>query len=89
MLVHLYVNCNAEYCLYHSICLIDRQYREYLEHILEYLTSFLYRTEPLQDIDKIFLKVSLILPFFYINVPLCSTCLCDYAVFYFGLYSAL
>ncbi|NP_001136895.1 Splicing factor SF3a60 homolog-like [Zea mays] len=34
-----------------------RKYREYLEHILEYLTSFLYRTEPLQDIDKIFLKL--------------------------------
>ncbi|XP_066345213.1 splicing factor SF3a60 homolog [Miscanthus floridulus] len=34
-----------------------RQYREYLEHVLEYLTSFLYRTEPLQDIEKIFLKL--------------------------------
>ncbi|KAL5224566.1 hypothetical protein ABZP36_011205 [Zizania latifolia] len=33
------------------------QYREYLEHILEYLTSFLYHTEPLQDIDKIFAKL--------------------------------
>ncbi|KAG8097958.1 hypothetical protein GUJ93_ZPchr0013g37249 [Zizania palustris] len=35
----------------------SRQYREYLEHILEYLTSFLYRTEPLQDIEKIFAKL--------------------------------
>ncbi|CAO2171029.1 unnamed protein product [Urochloa humidicola] len=34
-----------------------RQYREYLEHILEYLTSFLYRTEPLQDVEKIFSKL--------------------------------
>ncbi|KAL6615800.1 hypothetical protein ACP70R_038070 [Stipagrostis hirtigluma subsp. patula] len=34
-----------------------RQYKEYLEHILEYLTSFLYRTEPLQDIEKIFSKL--------------------------------
>lgn len=34
-----------------------RQYREYLEHILEYLTSFLYRTEPLQDTEKIFSKL--------------------------------
>ncbi|XBI10740.1 hypothetical protein VPH35_137945 [Triticum aestivum] len=34
-----------------------RQYKEYLEHILEYLTSFMYRTEPLQDIDKIFTKL--------------------------------
>jgi len=86
-MLHLYVNCYAQYCLYLSICLIDRQYREYLEHILEYLTSFLYRTEPLQDIEKIFLKVTLILPFFYINAPLCSTGLCDYVVFHFGLSS--
>ncbi|KAG8062356.1 hypothetical protein GUJ93_ZPchr0003g18627 [Zizania palustris] len=35
----------------------SRQYREYLEHILEYLTSFLYHTEPLQDIEKIFAKL--------------------------------
>uniref|UniRef100_A0A0D9VY87 Matrin-type domain-containing protein n=1 Tax=Leersia perrieri TaxID=77586 RepID=A0A0D9VY87_9ORYZ len=35
----------------------SRQYREYLEHVLEYLTSFLYRTEPLQDIEKIFSKL--------------------------------
>lgn len=34
-----------------------RQYKEYLEHILEYLMSFLYRTEPLQDIEKIFTKL--------------------------------
>jgi splicing factor 3A subunit 3 len=34
-----------------------RQYKEYLEHILEYLTSFLYRTEPLQDLEKIFTKL--------------------------------
>jgi hypothetical protein len=54
MLVRLYVNCSVGYCLYFSISLIDRQCREYLEHILEYLTSFLYRIEPLQDVDKIF-----------------------------------
>uniref|UniRef100_A0A8R7PUV8 Matrin-type domain-containing protein n=1 Tax=Triticum urartu TaxID=4572 RepID=A0A8R7PUV8_TRIUA len=34
-----------------------RPYKEYLEHILEYLMSFLYRTEPLQDIEKIFTKL--------------------------------
>ncbi|TVU35501.1 hypothetical protein EJB05_17394 [Eragrostis curvula] len=34
-----------------------RQYREYLEHILEYLTSFVYRIEPLQDTEKIFAKL--------------------------------
>lgn len=34
-----------------------RQYKEYLEHILEYLTYFLHRTEPLQDIQKIFTKL--------------------------------
>ncbi|CAN6332746.1 unnamed protein product [Urochloa humidicola] len=34
-----------------------RQYREYFKHILEYLTSFLYRTEPLQDVEKIFAKL--------------------------------
>jgi len=79
--------CLLLHCLYFSVSLIDRQYREYLEHVLEYLTSFLYRTEPLQDIEKIFLKVSLILPFFYINAPLCSTGLCDYVVFHFGLSS--
>ncbi|XP_062217876.1 splicing factor SF3a60 homolog [Phragmites australis] len=34
-----------------------RQYKDYLEHILEYLTSFMYRTEPLQDTEKIFTKL--------------------------------
>uniref|UniRef100_A0ACD5VTM5 Uncharacterized protein n=1 Tax=Avena sativa TaxID=4498 RepID=A0ACD5VTM5_AVESA len=34
-----------------------RQYKEYLEHILEYLTYFLRRTEPLQDLQKIFTKL--------------------------------
>lgn len=34
-----------------------RQYKEYLEHILEYLTYFLRRTEPLQDMQKIFTKL--------------------------------
>ncbi|KAK9145455.1 hypothetical protein Sjap_005358 [Stephania japonica] len=34
-----------------------RSYREYLEHLLEYLVYFFQRTEPLQDLDKIFAKV--------------------------------
>uniref|UniRef100_A0A1D1XTF9 Splicing factor 3A subunit 3 n=1 Tax=Anthurium amnicola TaxID=1678845 RepID=A0A1D1XTF9_9ARAE len=36
---------------------LTRQYKEYLEHILEYLTSVFQRTEPLQDLDRIFSKV--------------------------------
>ncbi|CAK9151619.1 unnamed protein product [Ilex paraguariensis] len=34
-----------------------RQYREYLEKLLEYLIYFFQRTEPLQDLDRIFSKV--------------------------------
>lgn len=34
-----------------------RQYREYLENLLEYLIYFFERTEPLQDLDRIFTKV--------------------------------
>lgn len=34
-----------------------RQYREYLENLLEYLLYFFQRTEPLQDLDRIFSKV--------------------------------
>lgn len=34
-----------------------RQYREYIESILEYLIYFFQRTEPLQDLDRIFSKV--------------------------------
>ncbi|XP_077229123.1 splicing factor-like protein [Tasmannia lanceolata] len=33
------------------------QYKDYLEHLLEYLISYFQRTEPLQDLDRIFLKV--------------------------------
>ncbi|XP_008791422.1 splicing factor SF3a60 homolog [Phoenix dactylifera] len=36
---------------------LTRQYREYLEHVLEYLISFLERTQPLQDLGRIFTKV--------------------------------
>lgn len=36
-----------------------RQYREYLEKLLEYLVYFFERTEPLQDLDRIFSKVQL------------------------------
>ncbi|KAL5989342.1 hypothetical protein ACLOJK_010232 [Asimina triloba] len=36
---------------------ITRQYGDYLEHLLEYLISFFMRTEPLQDLDRIFQKV--------------------------------
>jgi splicing factor 3A subunit 3 len=34
-----------------------RQYRVYLNSLLEYLISFFHRTEPLQDLDRIFSKV--------------------------------
>ncbi|PPS12959.1 hypothetical protein GOBAR_AA07680 [Gossypium barbadense] len=33
-----------------------RQYREYMENLLEYLIYFFQRTEPLQDLDRIFSK---------------------------------
>ncbi|XP_058095942.1 splicing factor SF3a60 homolog [Magnolia sinica] len=36
---------------------MTRKYRDYLEHFLEYLISFFMRTEPLQDLDRIFQKV--------------------------------
>ncbi|KAM2007101.1 hypothetical protein ACFX15_002060 [Malus domestica] len=35
----------------------SRQYREYMENLLAYLIYFFQRTEPLQDLDRIFLKV--------------------------------
>ncbi|KAG9456991.1 hypothetical protein H6P81_001499 [Aristolochia fimbriata] len=34
-----------------------RQYMDYLDHLLEYLVSFFQKTEPLQDVDRIFSKV--------------------------------
>ncbi|MED6211384.1 hypothetical protein PIB30_073195 [Stylosanthes scabra] len=37
---------------------MTRQYREYMENLLEYLLYFFQRTEPLQDIDRIFSKVA-------------------------------
>ncbi|KAJ4954013.1 hypothetical protein NE237_030845 [Protea cynaroides] len=36
---------------------LTRQYREYLEHLLEYLVYFFQRKEPLQDLDRVFSKV--------------------------------
>ncbi|GKV39130.1 hypothetical protein SLEP1_g46943 [Rubroshorea leprosula] len=36
---------------------LTRQYREYMENLLEYLIYFFQRTEPLQDLDRIFAKV--------------------------------
>ncbi|PNX71374.1 splicing factor 3A subunit 3-like protein [Trifolium pratense] len=35
-----------------------RQYREYLENLLEYMIYFFQRTEPLKDLDRIFSKVT-------------------------------
>lgn len=43
---------------------IRRQYRDYLEHLLEYLVSFFQRTEPLQDLDRMFSKVLSLSPLF-------------------------
>ncbi|KAJ9545687.1 hypothetical protein OSB04_025394 [Centaurea solstitialis] len=37
---------------------LTRQYREYLSKMLEYLVYFFERTEPLQDLDRLFSKVS-------------------------------
>ncbi|XP_052199758.1 splicing factor SF3a60 homolog [Diospyros lotus] len=37
---------------------LTRQYGEYLEKLLEYLMYFFERTEPLQDLDRIFSKVT-------------------------------
>lgn len=50
-----------EWCLILSsnIYFIYRQYREYLENLLAYLIYFFQRTEPLQDLDRIFSKVAL------------------------------
>ncbi|BBN09520.1 splicing factor 3A subunit 3 [Marchantia polymorpha subsp. ruderalis] len=36
---------------------LSKQYREYISHLTEYLRSFFQRTQPLQDLDKIFAKV--------------------------------
>eukprot|EP01018_Ginkgo_biloba_P003226 Gb_06863 [translate_table: standard] len=36
---------------------LTRQYKEYLANLLDYFISFFQRTQPLQDLDKIFLKV--------------------------------
>ncbi|CAA2998736.1 splicing factor SF3a60 homolog [Olea europaea subsp. europaea] len=36
---------------------LTRQYQEYLQKLLEYLIYFFERTEPLQDLDRIFSKV--------------------------------
>ncbi|KAJ6760296.1 SPLICING FACTOR SF3A-RELATED [Salix purpurea] len=35
-----------------------RQYKEYMENLLEYLAYFFQRTEPLQDLDRILSKVT-------------------------------
>lgn len=43
-----------------------RQYREYLENLLEYLIYFFERTEPLLDLDRIFTKVCFSLVHFLI-----------------------
>ncbi|KAF2315487.1 hypothetical protein GH714_039925 [Hevea brasiliensis] len=37
---------------------LTRQYREYMENLLEHLIYFFQRTEPLQDLDRIFSKVT-------------------------------
>ncbi|KAK9665278.1 hypothetical protein RND81_14G102100 [Saponaria officinalis] len=37
---------------------MTKQYKEYITDLLEYLISFFERTEPLQDLDRIFSKVA-------------------------------
>ncbi|KAG6488072.1 hypothetical protein ZIOFF_056830 [Zingiber officinale] len=36
---------------------LSRQYKEYLEHVLQYLVSFMERTQPLQDLNRLFEKL--------------------------------
>ncbi|KAI3854679.1 hypothetical protein MKX03_005275 [Papaver bracteatum] len=38
---------------------LTRQYREYLEHLLKYLTYFFYRRESFQDLGRIYSKVEI------------------------------
>ena len=50
--------------VYHPVSFffnVCRQYKEYLERMLDYLISFFQRTEPLQDPDRIFTKVLLVI----------------------------
>ncbi|XP_030532398.1 splicing factor SF3a60 homolog [Rhodamnia argentea] len=70
-LYHQYINCKfgepIEYSAYLDVfsqperisrkLKLTRQYKEYLENLLEYLVYFFQRTEPLQDLDRIFAKV--------------------------------
>ncbi|KAG6752707.1 hypothetical protein POTOM_042743 [Populus tomentosa] len=49
---------NLEILLAFSSSSTVRQYREYMENLLEYLVYFFQRTEPLQDLDRIFSKVT-------------------------------
>ncbi|CAL0319502.1 unnamed protein product [Lupinus luteus] len=71
-LYHLYINSKfgepIEYSAYLDVFAetdkvprkkkMTRRYREYLENLLEYLLYFFQRTEPLQDFDRIFSKVT-------------------------------
>lgn len=42
----------------HTMSVYCRQYQDYLKSMTDYLLSFFERTQPLQDVDKIFAKVS-------------------------------
>ncbi|KAL7003598.1 hypothetical protein U1Q18_004749 [Sarracenia purpurea var. burkii] len=52
-----YLNLFSQPDKVHRKLKLTRQYREYLEKLLEYLLYFFARTEPLQDLDRIFSKV--------------------------------
>ncbi|TXG71221.1 hypothetical protein EZV62_006156 [Acer yangbiense] len=70
-LYHIYINCKfgekIEYSAYLDVFShVDKvprkmkmtgEYKEYMKKLLEYLEDFFQRTEPLQDLDRIFSKV--------------------------------
>ncbi|MBA0616054.1 hypothetical protein Godav_016139 [Gossypium davidsonii] len=53
--IQLSTFCCSNFLFYVMISFL-LQYREYMENLLEYLIYFFQRTEPLQDLDRIFSK---------------------------------
>ncbi|EFH47013.1 predicted protein [Arabidopsis lyrata subsp. lyrata] len=52
--LHEYINSKfGERVEYRDKLKLSRQYRKYMEALLEYLVYFFQRTEPLQDLDRI------------------------------------
>ena len=58
--LHLYLTWNfLSKLMFVFVSIFCRQYKEYMENLLEYLAYFFQRTEPLQDLDRILSKVCL------------------------------